>query len=83
MLSGSQKNRPFLMQKIIEHHYESYQKALTYVLVEKDKMFFQEHMSSYLNYRELNSITNSKAWKFILYYRKIKDRVKKLLGGSR
>ncbi|WP_082420489.1 glycosyltransferase [Paenibacillus sp. A3] len=83
MLSNSQKNRSYLIEKLVEHHYTSYQKSLSYVVVEKDKMFFDAHMSNYYNFSELNSIKGSKAWKFVITFRKIKDRVRKVLGGRR
>lgn len=81
MLSGSQKNRSYLINKLIEHHRESYKRSLDYVIVEKDRLFFQEHMSNYHNYMELNGVVNSKAWRLIRRYRKIKDMVITKFGG--
>lgn len=83
MLSGSQQNRSYLINKLIQHHYESYKQSLDYVIVEKDRLFFQEHMSNYHNYTELNEIINSRAWKLIQRYRKFKDVILTKFGGSK
>ncbi|MDG0811813.1 glycosyltransferase family protein [Cohnella rhizosphaerae] len=81
MLSNSQQNRPYLINKMIEHHKETYIRSLNYVLVEKDKLFFQEHMSNYFNQSQLQQVMHSKAWKAIVFLRKVKDKMKKVVGS--
>lgn len=75
MLSNSQKHRAFLIQKLVEHHKDSYKQALEYVLVEKDRQFFEAHMSNYFNYNSIESIRNSFLYKAINFLKKIKKRL--------
>lgn len=77
MLTSSQKNRPFLIEKMIDHHMESYQRSLKYVLVEKDRQFFDAHMSNYINYERVESITGSRFWKL---FQRLRDAKRGIIG---
>jgi glycosyltransferase involved in cell wall biosynthesis len=80
MLGNSQKYRDFLVGKITEHHLDTFKSRLPVVLAAKDKLFFDSHMEEFTSrqkmcglQQELSDIYNSKAWKWVTRFRKLKD----------